>query len=150
MKADLNLVKHILQRNSLDPRQTAKIIEEITFETKQQVDPDTAPAVKKQYVILVSDPNDALPRDLIGWIVQIPEEDSPLTTVQKLHRAAYDYNVTPKGRRIPIRTIGEACEATPSRLLKDHNAWVKTKEPVQIISVVNDIPTDKISRDDLQ
>ncbi|MDX2109075.1 MAG: hypothetical protein SFY80_02420 [Verrucomicrobiota bacterium] len=152
-KADIDLVKHILQRNGLDNRQTAKIIEEINFELKQMVDPDKPPAVKKQFVILVADPEGNLEgKDMVGWVVQVPEEDSPLTAVERITRAAYEYNVTPKGRRIPIKSLGEACEAAPSRILKEQNIWVKTKEPVQVITTINELPlerTGKLSRADL-
>jgi hypothetical protein len=146
-KADLDIVKHVLTRNELEPRQTAKIIEEIRKETEMQnAENEKPPPVKKQFVILISDPHGIIPEGvyLVGWVLQIPEEDSPAVTVERLTRAAYEFNVTPKGRRMPVQTIGETCEAVPTRLLKEQQVWVKTKEPVLMLKTDNKIPLDKL------
>jgi len=37
--------------------------------------------MKKQWVILVSDLSTGLPKDdFVGWVLQIPEDESPATT----------------------------------------------------------------------
>lgn len=143
-KVDLDLVKHILQRNELDIRQINSIIEDIQQEIKilQEENPP-APRVSKQFCILVSDPEGLLPdRDLTGWVIQIPEEDSPATLESQVHKAAYDFNQTPKGRRMPVKTIGEACESVPARIFKEHQVWVKSKEPVLVLKTDNRIPVE--------
>ena len=100
-----------------------------------------APRVPKQFAILVSDPQSQLPStDFTGWVLQIPEEESPALLEERLRQAAYDFNQTPKGRRLPVKTIGEACETVPARILKEHQVWVKTKEPVLILRTENAIP----------
>lgn len=142
MKADLDIVKYVLERTELETRQVAGIIERITKE-QQMLDAEKPkePAVKKQFVILVADPYGDLPkRDLVGWVLQIPEEDAPATIEERIHRAANAFNTTPKGRRLPVETIGEACEAVPPRLFKEAQCWVKTKEPVLVVRTVNQIP----------
>ncbi|MFW6354603.1 MAG: hypothetical protein ACOC3I_09490, partial [Verrucomicrobiota bacterium] len=73
-------------------------------------------------------------------------------TEERIHRAAYNFNATPKGRRMPVESIGEACEAVSPRLLKDENVWIKTKEPVLIVKSDNKIPMDAMqaeSREDI-
>ena len=144
-KVDLDLVKHILQRNDLEIRQINSIIEELEQELKiMQEENPPAPKVAKQFAILVSDPNGEMPKtDLAGWVVQLPEEDAPMTLESQIHKAAYDFNQTPKGRRMPVQTIGEACEAIPARIFKEHQVWVKTKEPVLVLRTSNAIPMDK-------
>jgi hypothetical protein len=72
----------------------------------------------------------------------MPEEDSPAILEGQIHKAAYDFNQTPKGRRMPVSSIGEACEVVPARIFKEHQIWVKTKEPVLILKTDNAIPMD--------
>ena len=143
-KVDLDLVKHILQRNDLDIRQINSIIEDLEQEMKMIAEENPpAPRIKKDFAILISDPNGVMPdSDLVGWVLQYPEEESPAGLEQHIHRAAYDFNQTPKGRRIPATTIGEACEAVPARIFKEHNLWVKTREPVLVLKTDNAIPMD--------
>lgn len=144
-KVDVDLVKFVLQRNELDVRMVNAIIEDIERELKvlQEENPP-APKEKKQHVILVSDPQGVLPEvDLVGWVLQIPEDESPVTTQDKIVQAAYDFNQTPKGRRMPVQSIGEACEVVPPRIFKEYKAWVKTREPVLVLRTDNQIPTDR-------
>lgn len=144
-KVDLELVKMILQRNELDVRLVSQILEDLNLEAKNQIEDEAAPPpIKKQFTILISDPNGELAgKDYTGWVLQIPEEDSPLLTEERLMRSAYEFNTTPKGRRLPLKTIGEACEVVPSRILKENKIWVKTKEPVLVLSTNNLIPQEK-------
>ncbi|MGA2052153.1 MAG: hypothetical protein ABSH19_02450 [Opitutales bacterium] len=146
-KVDLELVKLILQRNVPDVRQVAQILEDLHQELQALVDEEKPPPVKKQYVILLSDPRGHLDgRDFTGWVVQIPEDESPATTEDKLIRAAYDFNATPKGRRLALKTIGEVCENLPARFLKEQQAWVRTKEPVLVVVSRNKIPTATLQK----
>jgi hypothetical protein len=136
MKADLDLVKIVLQRNKLDTRAIAQVIADIT----QQLAADAEqkdPAIKKQFVIVVSDPRGYLADrgDFTGWVVQIPEEESPTTTESRLISAAREFNTSPKGRRLPIKTMAEVCEHVPARYLKERGAFVRTKETVRVIAV---------------
>ncbi|MDP0498932.1 MAG: hypothetical protein Q7P63_02425 [Verrucomicrobiota bacterium JB022] len=147
-KVDLDLVKHILQRNEIEARRVDSIIGDIEEEMKL-MDAEKPPTerVKKQFVVIVSDPNGELEgKDFTGWIVQIPEDDTPLSAEERVVRAAYEFNTTPKGRRMPVKTIAEACEAVPARLSKEQQVWIKTKEPVYLLRTNNDIPFDEIKK----
>jgi hypothetical protein len=105
---------------------------------------EKAPAVKKQFCILVSDTKGELEgKDLVGWVLQIPEEDSPATVTDRITKAAYEFNQSPKGRRLPVKTIGEACESVSGKFFKDQKAWVKTKVPVLLITTDNKIPLEE-------
>lgn len=146
-KVDIDLVKLVLQRNGLNARQTAQILEDINLEVQSSNDEEKVPPIKKQFVILVSDPNGALDaKDLTGWVLQIPEDDPLFTATERIFKAAYDYNASPKGKRIPVKSIGETLEVVPSKFFKEHQAWVKTKEPVLLIATNNEIPTDEIKK----
>ncbi len=137
-KVDLDLVKVILQRHELDVRQVARILEEINQELAAMIDEDKPPPVKKQYVMVVSDPQGHFEgKDFTGWVVQIPEEAGVKGTEERLLKAAGDFNTSPKGRRLPVKTVAEICEHVPARFLKEQQIWVRTKEPVYVITTAN-------------
>lgn len=144
-KIDTESLKFILQRNVNDPRTIAEIMQEITQELQAEEGEraERPPAIKKQFAILVADTEGRLKgTEVVGWVLQIPEDESPATVVDRVHSAAYDFNATPKGSRMPIKTIGEACEVIPVKTLKEQSVWVKTKTPVLIVSTDNKIPAE--------
>ncbi len=142
-KVDLDLVKAILQRNDMDVRLVSQILEEINVElAAMEEEKEKVPAVKKQYVFVLSDPKGELEgKDFTGWVAQIPEEDSPFVAEERLFRSAYEYNVTPKGRRMPVKTVAEVCEFVSPRVMKEQNLWVRTREPVYVLRTSGKIPT---------
>lgn len=142
-KVDLDLVKMVLQRNDIDIKQIAEIIEEIQMEVESKIEEEKVPMAKKQFVIMVSDPNNELEGvDLVGWVAQIPEEESPYTAVDRVCQAVYDFNTSARGRRMNIKKVGEACENVPARFFKEQKVWIKTKEPVLLVRTDNKIPLD--------
>lgn len=142
-KVDIDLVKAVLQRNDMDVRLVSQILEEIQVEMNAMLEEqEKVPPVKKQYVMVVSDPKGELEgKDFTGWVVQIPEEDSPFVAEERLFRSAYEYNVTPKGRRMPVKTVSEVCEFVPPRVTKEQNVWIRTKEPVYVLRTSGKVPT---------
>ncbi len=141
-KVDLDLLKFVLQKNEIDIRKVNSIIEDIEQEIKiQKEENPPAPRIPKQFAVMISDPEGQLPEaDFVAWVLQMPEEDSPALLQEKIHQAAYDFNQTPKGRRMPVKSVGEACEVVPARIFKEHQVWVKTKEPVLMLRTDNAIP----------
>lgn len=146
-KVDLELVKLVLQRNELDIRLVSQIVEDINGEVAAMDDEEEkVPPVKKQFVILVSDPHGELPdKDFVGWVLQVPEEDTWVDAVQRLERSAYEFNTSKKGRRMPIRTIAEACEHLSGKFTAEQRVWIKTKEPVYVLRTGGKIPMSEIS-----
>jgi len=139
----LELLKKVLQRNELDARQVSQIIEDINKELEKEE--PKGPGVKKEFGILVSDPNGAIQGvDLTGWVVQIPEGEDPKMIHEKIIAAAYEYNVTPKGRRFPVETIGEACESVTARIFKEQGIWIKNKQPLLLVRTDNKIPKETV------
>ena len=143
-KIDVNKVAEILKKNQIDPSTLRRVIEEMNLAV--QPDPgeeEKPPAVKKQFAILLSDPEGRMPKnDFVGWVVQLPENESVATTVERLCRGAYDYNTTKKGRLHPAKTIGEAIENVPAKFFKEADVWVKTKTPVLVLKTDNEIPKE--------
>lgn len=149
-KVEIELVKAVLQRNELDVRKVAEIMEDLAREAaRMEEDEPKPPPVKKQYVFLLSDPRGELDgKDYVGWVAQIPEDESPFLAREKIIRASYEYNASPKGRRIPVKSIGEACESVQAKFLKEQQVWVRTKEPIQVIVTDNRIPSSGADADD--
>ena len=141
-KIDVNKVAEILKKNHIDPAVLRRVVEEMNLAV--QPDPgegDLAPPVKKQFVILVSDPEGRMPKsDLTGWVLQIPESESPASTTERLFKGAYDYNASKKGRLYPAKTVGDAVENVPGKFFKEAELWVKTKTPVLLVKTDNEIP----------
>ena len=146
-KIDVETLKFILQRNEPDVRKVNEIMQEVEMELKAEEEEkaNRPPPIKKQFSILISDPEDELKdKDLTGWVVQIPEDDGVTVAPERIISAAYEFNPPPKGRRMPVETIGEACEAVPAKLFKEQNVWIKTKVPVLAVTCPNKIPTEKV------
>lgn len=143
MKIEVGKVAEILKKNELDPATLRRIIEEMNLMVQPEADEESLPAVKKQFAILISDPEDALPdRDFAGWILQLPETESVVTTLERIHKGAYDYNASKKGRLYPATTVGEALENVPAKFFKESELWVKTRVPVLVLRTDNEIPKD--------
>jgi hypothetical protein len=141
-KIDVNKVAEILKKNHIDPAVLRRVVEEMNLAV--QPDPgegEQAPPVKKQHIILVSDPNGNMPKhDLTGWVLQIPENESPASVEERLLKGTYDYNASKKGRLYPAKTVGDAIEAVPAKFFREVELWVKTKEPVLVLRTDNEIP----------
>lgn len=143
-KIEINQVAEILKRNKAEPSLLRAVVEEMNALAQAGAEEEKPPAVKKQFVILVSDPEGRLPaQDFAGWVLQIPDNESPVTSLERIHRAVYEFNATRKGRLLPAKSVGEALEAVPAKHFKEAEIWVKTKTPVLVLSTDNLIPKDK-------
>jgi len=143
-KIDVSKVAEILKKNQLEPALLRRLIEEMNLAVQPDGPEDEKPpSVKKQFVILVSDPDGRWPKhDFAGWVLQIPESESAATTEERIYRTAYDYNTTKKGRLYPAKTVGEALENVPAKFFKETEVWVKTKTPVLVLKTDNEIPKE--------
>jgi len=143
-KIDVSKVAEILKKNHIDPAVLRRVVEEMNLAVQPDPgDDEKPPAVKKQFVILVSDPDGKMPKtDLVGWVLQIPENESAATTPDRVFRSTYDFNTTKKGQMLPAKTVGEAIENVPAKFFKEAEVWVKTKTPVLVLKTDNEIPKE--------
>jgi hypothetical protein len=142
-KIEVNKVAEILKKNEISPAILRRVIEEMNLAVQPDAGEEKPPAVKKQFVILVSDPEGRMPKhDLVGWVLQIPENESVATTQDRIFRSSYDYNTTKKGQLMPVKTVGEAIENVPAKFFKEADVWVKTKTPVLVLRTDNEIPKE--------
>jgi hypothetical protein len=143
-KIEVNQVAEILKRHKIEPVTLREIVEEINHVTQPEGDDVTPPALKKQFVIVLSDMEGVLPKkDLTGWVVQIPEDASPYSTLDRVMKGAYDFNASKKGRMLPVKSIGEALESTSAKYFKEAELFVKTKLPCAVVVTDNVLPRDE-------
>jgi hypothetical protein len=144
-KIDVNLAAEICKKNEVAPDLLRRIIEEMNLAVQPEgEDGEAKPHTPKQFFVLVSDPEGKLATcgDLVAWVGQLPESESVATVCDRIHRSAYDYNTTKKGRLLPVKTVGEALESVPAKFFKEAELWVKTKTPVLVIKTNNEIPKE--------
>lgn len=143
-KIEVNKVAEILKKNEISPAILRRIVEEMNLAVQPDgAEGDKPPAVKKQFVILMSDPDGKMPKhDFVGWVLQIPENESVATTQDRIFRSSYDYNTTKKGQLMPVKTVGEALENVPAKFFKEADVWVKSKTPVLVLKTDNEIPKE--------
>ena len=142
-KIEVAKVADVLRSQQVEPalmrrvlEQINKVVEEAAAEEEQK-----PPAQKKQFVILVSDPDGEMPEhELAGWVLQIPEDASPLSLQERVHKAARDFNASRRGRKLPVESIGEALENVPAKQFLETEVWVKTKTPVLVLTTDNRLP----------
>ena len=143
-KIDVNQVAEILKRNDIDPLLLRQIVEEMNQAVEPEVDEEKPPAVKKQFSILIADPDGKLPQsEFTGWVLQIPEDASVTSAPERIHKAAYDFNASKKGRLLPVKSVGEALESASAKYFKESELWVKTKMPVAVVVTDNVLPKDE-------
>jgi hypothetical protein len=150
-KIEIQQAAEILKRNDIDPALLRQIIEEMNQAVEPEGDEEPQPQVKKQFSVLLSDPTGRLTPEFFksagfdgftGWVVQIPEDASVTSTADRIHKAAYSFNCTKKGRMMPAQTMGDAIENIPSKLFKEQQVWIKTKAPVFVVTTDNQIPKE--------
>lgn len=144
-KIEVNQVADILKKHKIDPSLLREIVEEMNEVSQPEVDEDIKPpAAKKQFVVLLSDPEGKLTKaDLVGWVVQIPEDASPHSTTERIFKGAYDFNASKKGRLLPVKSVGESLESVSPKFFKESELWVKTKLPVAVMITDNVLPKDE-------
>lgn len=132
-KIDITQVADVLKRQKLEPAQQREILEELKALSEPESDEAPAPRAKQQFVAVVSDPAGKLTHDLTGWVVQIPEADSPASVLERIMKAAHDFNASKRGRLLPVKTVGEAFESVTSKYFRETGVKVKTKTPIYLI-----------------
>jgi hypothetical protein len=103
-------------------------------------DEESEPKPKQQFVVLVSDTTNIITKNLVGWVLQIPEDDDVATVIDSIKTGAYNFNASKKGQKYPVSSIGQAIANVPNKFFKTNNLKIKTKEPVQIITTNNVLP----------
>lgn len=131
----LEEVQESLVKNQIDSSKTQAILSDLK-ELLGKEQPKTE-RPKKEFVIVISDPEGKIQEDFVGWALQIEEGESPTSVLEKISLSVAQYNQTKKGRKMPIVKFGEAMEGLPNKITKENKVWRKTKEPVLIVKTDN-------------
>jgi hypothetical protein len=146
-KIGLEEVKRVISRTEIDDRLQAQILNDLNEIINQEDEEEKTQSLKKQFAVIVYDPDGRLRGyNFTASVCQIPEECSPYEVEDKLIKSAYDFNQTPKGRRLPVRSIAETCEVVGAKITKEHQVWIKTKEQVLVVRSENVIPMDEFKK----
>jgi hypothetical protein len=129
-------ILNILNNSTVAIDEAAKP-EETAEETSEE---EEEPKPKQQFVIVVSDTNKLITSDLVGWVLQIPEDSDVATVLDSVKKGAYNFNASKKGRKYPVSSIGQAIANVPSKFFKTENLKIKTKEPVYVVTTNNILP----------
>lgn len=95
--------------------------------------------VDKRAVAIVNPYLGEFLKDDVGFVVKILSSEDPETISGRMHGAAQEFNESPRGRRLPVETVGEVLENVPARILASHGLWAAIKEPVSFVGVSNRI-----------
>lgn len=129
-----------LRDNIKDPSVIRRVMENLAhMEEPKENEEEKAPPVKKQFSVVVSDPRGIITTDLVAWVVQIPEDESPASVLERVYQGADAYSTSKKGRLYPCKTVGEAMENIPAKFFKEFQLAVKTKTPVLVIRSNNEL-----------
>jgi hypothetical protein len=104
---------------------------------------DAPPKPKQQLVVVLIDPEGkvAASGDYVAHVVSLKEDDDAGTIPERLYKAAYAQNSKPGGRkRHQIKTLGDAGHLKKKVLTEVALTSIKTKEPVRVIALPNEIP----------
>lgn len=151
---NLDAVESALEQVGVDVEDIQKILSLLNEATVQvdetkPVDPvdestnegdEGVPKPKQQFVILVSDPDKMITKDLTGWVLQIPEDEDVQEVVANLKKGSYNYNASKKGGKYPVSSIGQAIANVSNKFLKPYSIKIKTKEPVYVLTTDNKLP----------
>jgi len=134
-------ILELLSNATVAVDEAAKTEEEAVDVSKETGnDEEGEPKPKQQFVILVSDTNGIINKDLVGWVLQIPENDDVATVLDSIKSGAYNFNASKKGQKYPVSSIGQAIANVPNKFFKTNNLKIKTKEPVYVLTTNNVLP----------
>jgi hypothetical protein len=137
----INEIIDLLSNNTVAVDETAATVDEgIAASEETGRDEEGEPKPKQQFVILVSDTNKIINKDLVGWVLQIPEDQDVATVVDSIKKSSYNFNASKKGQKYPVTSIGQAIANVPNKFFKPANLKVKTKEPVYVLTTDNILP----------
>lgn len=158
VELDFKIIEKALTDNEIEQEKIDSIIEQIKsqqeaidglVELGDKQEPDKSiesdeekpPRKKKQFNIIVSDPEGKIPQDveLTGWVTQMDEDEPIESALNKIYAAVCDYNAMSKSKD-KYTTVGDACMNLKSKFFKNAGISIKTKEPIFVQVTNNQIP----------
>lgn len=158
VELDFKIIEKALADNEIEQEKIDSIIEQIKSQQEAidglvelgdkqepdklvESDEEKPPRKKKQFNIIVSDPEGKIPQgvELTGWVTQMDEDEPIESALNKIYTAVYDYNAISKSKD-KYATVGDACMNLKSKYFKNAGISIKTKEPIFVQVTNNVIP----------
>ena len=145
MKVDLADIEHILNKHNID-RTTINAVVEDAKQAVEDAKADGGEAKKKgkyKHLIVVCDPEKEFPgiENLSMYILKVKDEKAHTEVLPRLYKGVYEFNAkSRKGRKNPVKTLGDAMQAVPPKFYKPAKSPILTKEPVIVLVSDNKIP----------
>jgi hypothetical protein len=132
-------VEFALDKNQIEAEKKQALLTDLQAMLEEETEAKE-PKNKKEFVVLVSDPNGNINTDLVAWVLQIEEGESPDSVKEKLSLAAAKFNNTKKGQKMPVETVGETIEVVQRKIMvEEAKVWIKTKVPVLVVTTDNSL-----------
>lgn len=141
MKIDINEIPRILLEYKIDQNTVQKVSDKIR-EIAEDNTPEkgvASPRSKYKHLILVSDPENKFAGidNIPAWVLKIKEEEDHNKVLDRIKNGIKQFCLSRKGRKHPIKTIGEGIQVVGSRFFKPEKNPIVTKEPVIILVTDN-------------
>jgi hypothetical protein len=146
MKVDLEDIQLALSQHGVEQKLAQQIINDVK-QAAEDAKGGNGPAkkTKYKYLIVASDP-DGTKKTLIEntpmWVFKVPDEEKHTDVLPRFYKGVYDFNAkSRKGRKNPVKTVGDGIQAVGSKHFKPNKTPILTKEPVIVLVTDNKIPT---------
>lgn len=119
------------RENGLKPEVVAAIVADLkraAGEEKEERKRTAGKKAKHQFVVLAIKPESGQAEDTLGFVLQIEEGASPAVVTDRIQAAANAFNGSKRGRKVPVKTIGQCLESVPAK-------WYKTANPLEVTRV---------------
>lgn len=141
-KVDIASVAEALKDLKATPELTRAVIEKLKAKKPEQEEKE--PRAKKQFLVLLSDPEGKYPAgQMVAWVLQLPEDAEPASVKDRLSQGFLLLRNSPRGRRKvkKLETLADFIEAAPGKVLKEQcGVEIKTKLPVEVVPISNRLP----------
>mgnify|MGYP001256727747 CR=1 FL=1 len=146
MKVDIEDIQLALSQHGVDQKVARQIIEDVTQAAEDAKGGSAAKKkTKYKYLIVASDPDGTKKAQIENtpmWVFKVPDEEKHTDVLPRFYKGVYDFNAkSRKGRKNPIKTVGDGIQTVGSKHFKPNKSPILTKEPVIVLVTDNKIPT---------
>ena len=138
----LSTVASVLRDQKIAPETIRKVEDEIEAVVKEEkAERADSPKDKKKnkFVVVALDPNGVLKASggLTGWVLTVEEDCPDMAIFDRINGAANSFNQSKKGRKTPVRSVGETIETVGRKFWKtdkvSEKTLVKTKSQIYLL-----------------
>jgi hypothetical protein len=126
-------VLYALKQAKVEDAKTREIVEQLKAREADEKESKGAdgPKAKSQYVIVANGDRS------FGWAIVMPEDAAPQSVLDRINAASHAFNMSKRGKKHPVKTVGESLESTSRKFFKNEGLQVKNKLMVPIIVTDN-------------